>query len=169
LRKLAEALGVEVGDLFQKGQATLWSDEKPLRRQTFGYVDARQGLDAYCADWERRIEEGGLDDCAIEDFMDTALALLPVTDIAAQHEVSELARAAGHVPSEDEQKRKELLAQSEIRKANGRYVVLFAKVGKALASRIEEATNEPSPAETNVVRLQEVRDRVMDVQKRAAG
>jgi len=166
-RGVAVALGVPIEELLPKAQAPLWSDEKPLRRQTFGYVDARRGLDEYCADWEQRIAEGDLDDRAIEDFMLTALGLLPVMDIAVQSEVSELARAS-YVPS-DEQKRKELLAHSEIRKANRRYLAVFAKVAKALTRKIEEETSEPSSAETNVVRLQEVRDRAMDVQKRATG
>lgn len=167
LGKLARAMGVEISDFFPKAQTALWSDDEPKRQQTFGYVEARQSLDEYCAVWERRLAEGDLDHRAIEEFMVTGLGLLPVMDIAVQTELDELARSAGHVIS-DERERHELLAQSEIRKANQRYLAVFSEVTKILKSKIEEKPNETPHAETNVVRLQEVRDRLMDTQKKWA-
>jgi transcriptional regulator with XRE-family HTH domain len=153
LVKLAGALGVGVADLFPKAEAPLWSGESPgWRRDAFAFWEARESLENYCEHWEKLLGEDCLDDRAIEEFFLTGEGWLPVLDVALSAEIN----ASG---ADNKQIR------TEIGKANRRYLELFSKITKVLLNRLEEGS-----AASNVVRLQEVRDRAAArLPKRAVG
>ena len=159
--KLAEALGVEVGDLYpKKAQAPLpLEDEK---RGPFDFKEARDGLERYCARWERILAENELDDRDVEEFFATADGWIAVLDVAVRAEIDELHRATGLVGSE-------LFAESEIRQANLRYHDVFSGFVEVLRRRDDKILADPTSAGANVVRLQEVRERLVGMQNEAAG
>ena len=161
LEKLASALGVGVADFFPKAQPPLWSAEPPERRP-FDFREARESLESYCEHWEQRFAAGGLDDRALQEFFIAGHGWIPVMDIALRAELSELRRTTGL-------KGDELLARSEIRQANKRYLDVFSSFVKVLRRMQGEARDEPIPSESNVVRLQEARERLIGMQNEAAG
>ena len=158
LRKLAGGLGVEVADLFPKAEAPLWSDESTDRRvdPSFTFREVRESLERYCQRWEKLLANGELDDRAIEEFLATGNGWLPALDVALSAEIS-AAEAAGEQ------------GPTEIGKANRRYLDLFSEMMKILRRRIEEGRDKHPDTHTNVVRLQEARERFARLPNRAVG
>lgn len=153
LAKIAQALEVEVGDLFPKAEAPLWSDEPLGRRSSaFSFQEARESLERYCERWENLLSEGKLDGQVLDEFFITAEGWLPILDIALSAEIAEKA-ATGAQPS------------TEIGRVNRRYLKLLSKIADTLANQIEEGPEElskllPTMLPPNVVRMQEYRDRL---------
>jgi transcriptional regulator with XRE-family HTH domain len=168
LEKLAEALDIELADLFRgyalpKAQKPLWSDEPERERLYFNFREAREQLEEYCRRWEQRISKNGLDDRAIEDFMSAGQGFIPVLDIALRAELHELRRVDGLEGSE-------LLQHSEIAQANDRYLAVFSEIAQALGSLVEAAGASAAP--DNVVRIEEAqktRKRLADLPAQAVG
>ncbi len=160
LEKLAAALGVELGDFFPKAQAPL-----PLKegeRGHFSFKEAREGLDKYCEHWEQLLAKNELDDRAMEEFFVTGDGWIPVMDVALRAELGQLRRTSGIEVSE-------LLAKSEIAQANQRYLDVFSAVVEEIRGKYDQIPAEPAAIETNVVRLQEVRERLIGMQSKAVG
>jgi transcriptional regulator with XRE-family HTH domain len=157
-RAVAEVLGVPIEELLPKVQAPLWSDEPHEERHYFNFREAREQLEEYCEQWEQRISKNGLDDRAIEEFMSAGQGFIPVLDIALRAELHELRRLTGLEGSE-------LIKRSEIAKANDRYLDVFSEIAKALR-RLVEAAGVPA---SNVVDLEEARERLADMPRRAVG
>ncbi len=163
LAKLADALGVEVGDFFPKAQSRLpLSFEGAGGRDVFDFGEARECLEGYCERWERLLAADELDDRAVEEFFATGVGWIPVMDIALRAELNELRMTTGL-------KGDELLARSEMARANRRYLDVFSSFVKVLRRTHGEIPAEPIPAETNVIRLQEVRDRLVGMGNEAVG
>ena len=187
LQKIADALGVGVADFFPKAEAAevpLWSDEPP-RRGAFNFKEARESLEGYCAHWEQMLADGSIDndplidhsaleeflpgtddnvidDRALEEFCVVGAGWIPMMDIALRVELEELRAATGLDGDE-------LLGRSDIAQANKRYLDLFSEIVKILRRRIEEGFGETAATEPNVIRLQEVRDRLAGMQRQAVG
>ena len=160
LAKLARAFSLEIPDLFPKAQAPLpLEDEK---RGPFDFKEAREGLERYCERWEQILAENGLDDRAVEEFFATADGWIAVLDVAVRAEIDELHRATGLVGSE-------LFAESEIRRANLRYQDVFSGFVEVLRRGHGKIPADPTSAGANVVRLQEVRERLVGMQNEAVG
>ena len=154
LEKLAAALGAEVADFFPKAEAPLWSGDIVGRRSSaFSFEEARESLERYCERWENLLSEGDLDNKALDEFFTTADGWLPLLDVALSAEIAEKA-ANGDQP------------RTEIGRANRRYLKVLSRVADALANRIEEGHEELLAVPSNVIRLQEHRERLP---KRAVG
>jgi len=164
LQKIAEALSVEISDLFPK-EAPLWSDKTP-RAGAFNFREAREELEKYCLHWERRLAEDDLNDQAIDEFLATGVGWIPVLDIALQAEEAMLRAAAEHRQEGDNGN---LLKQSEIWQADKRYLNLFSEVAKVLMTKRPELPADLASVETNVVSLQEARERTAGIRKRMVG
>lgn len=165
LQKIAEALGVEISDLFPNVEAPLWSD-KVSRAGAFNFREAREELEKYCQRWERRLAEGDLNDQAIDEFLATGVGWIPVLDIALQAEEAMLRAAAEHRQEGDNGN---LLKQSEIWQADKRYLNLFSEIAKVLTRKRPELPADLATVETNVVSLQEARERTAGIRKRMVG
>ncbi len=161
LVKLANALDVDVADFFPKAEAPLWSDEPPTEGPTFNFREARDHLEEYCERWDHLIANGRLDSRHVEEFFVTGEGWIPVLDIALRAELDELRQATGLRGSA-------LLARSEIAQANERYLGVFSELGRVL-SRISNSLGEHTSADTNVVRLEEYRERLAGMQREAVG
>ncbi len=83
-------------------------------------------------------------------------------DVALRAELGQLRRTSGIEVSE-------LLAKSEIAQANQRYLDVFSAVVKEIRGKYDQIPAEPAAIETNVVRLQEVRERLIGMQSKAVG
>jgi transcriptional regulator with XRE-family HTH domain len=153
LARIAGALGVEVADLFPKAEAPLWSYEAQERRHhpVFSFEEARGALERYCDSWEEIISINELDDRAISEFLVTGQGWLPMLDIALEAEM----RARGLTDGD-----------TEIGKVNRRYLDLFSKVIDVFKDRVDAHAGAHPMALSNVVHLQEVRDRAL---KKAVG
>ncbi len=165
LQKIAEALGVEISELFPKVEAPLWSDKAPASG-AFNFREAREELEKYCAHWEWRLSEGNVTDEALNEFVMTGLGWIPVLDIALQAEEVMLMAATGQ---HREGGNGNLLKKSEIWKADKRYLDLFGEIVKLLAPRRPELSADLASVETNVVSLQEARERTAGIRKRMVG
>jgi transcriptional regulator with XRE-family HTH domain len=152
LEKLANALGAGVADFFPKAQAPLWSHEQSEWRP-FIFHEARVNLEEYCKRWERLVSEGKLDDTSIRQFFETGQGWLPMLDVALRAELDGLRSTTGL-------KGRELLARSEIAQANKRYLKLFGKVVELFEGVRSGILDDPETPETNVIRLEEVRERL---------
>lgn len=154
LERLAAALGVEVADFFPKAEAPLWSGETPVRRSSaFSFEEARESLERYCERWEDLLASGELDNKALDEFFTTAEGWLPMLEVALSAEIAEQA-ADGDQP------------RTEIGHANRRYLKLISRVADTLANRLEEGEEDLLAVTSNVIRLQEYRERLP---KRAVG
>jgi transcriptional regulator with XRE-family HTH domain len=105
--KLAEGLGVEIGDLYpKKAQAPLPLDAPvggagslklsltdviaDLRRTTtrhVGFSEVQQALDGFCEAWEKRLAEGNFDKAAIEEAGRTIKFFWPAVTATADAEM----------------------------------------------------------------------------------
>jgi transcriptional regulator with XRE-family HTH domain len=154
LAKLARAMGAEISDFFPKAEAPLWSGKSPVRRSSaFNFKEARESLERYCERWEGLLSDGELDNKALDEFFTTAEGWLPMLDIALSAEIAEKA-ANGDQP------------RTEIGHANRRYLKLLSSVADTLANRLEDGHEGLLTVTSNVIRLQEYRDRLP---KRAVG
>jgi len=131
-------------------------------RGPFDFKEARDGLERYCERWERILAENELDDRDVEEFFATADGWIAVLDVAVRAEIDELHRATGLVESV-------LFAKSEIRRANLRYLDVFSGFVEVLRRRDDKILADPTSAGANVVRLLEVRERLVGMQNEAAG
>lgn len=163
LEKLAEALDVELAELFKgyamppKAQAPLWSDEAQPERHSFDFREARKWLEEYCARWERRLAERAVDDRAIEEFMATAQGWIPTLEVAVVAEVNELESSGLGWEGDDEGG--ELPRRSEMWQANARYLALFDDMMRMFAAGLND---------DKVVRIDEARDRLKNMPRKAA-
>ncbi len=161
LRKLADALDVSIADLLEsetgKGQGRS-SRERPER--PFNFREARKELEEYCERWEQTVSEGELNEEIVQEFFLTGLNWLPMADIALRAELDGLRRTTAL------EGRRELLARSEIAQAYERYSTLFEKVMEA-AQGIETTTLDDP--ETNVIPLEEYRERLANMPDRMFG
>lgn len=154
LRKLADALGVEVGDLFPKAQARLplevpsseagsltltYSDIiKDLRRTTArheGFHAVQQALDEFCELWETRLAEGDFDKSAIEESGRVIKFFWPAVTAAADAEIMDGMRFAAQ---------EEVLAESKVVPAIRRFQALCKDINSAYREKFL------SPASSNV-------------------
>jgi transcriptional regulator with XRE-family HTH domain len=101
LRKLAEALEVEVGDLFPKAQsrsplqASLTDAIEDLRRTAELYESLhaiQEAMDEYREVWERRLAEGDFDKTAFLEGGRALKAFWPAVTAAADAEVAVMVR-----------------------------------------------------------------------------
>lgn len=154
LTKLAGAFGLEVADLFPKAETPLWSDKPPERRDSgFSFREVGESLECYCERWEKRLAEGGVDDRALDEFLATGEGWLPMLDVALRAE-----REATGLDTRD----------TEVGKANIRYLKVFSQIVEILKSRLVEAPAEAPEANSNVVYLQDAAQRLGRIPKREA-
>jgi transcriptional regulator with XRE-family HTH domain len=159
LRKLADALEVEVGDLFPKAQAPLPLDVpsggdgsltltfndivQDLRRTTArhqGFDQVRQGLNEFCDVWEKRLAEGDFDQAAIDEAGRTINFFWPAVTAAADAEMVEGLRFGSY---------EEVLAEAKVFPAIQRFQALCDEVNRASREQFRNA------ASSNVVWLSE--------------
>lgn len=154
LTKLARAFGVEVADLFPKAEAPLWSDEPSERRHpSFTFVEAKESLERYCERWEKLLDEGAVDDRALEEFLTTMQGWIPMLDVALSAEI----HMKGIVDGD-----------TDIGRANRRYLEVFDRIIPILKSRFNEASRRPDE-ETNVVYLKDALASLDRLPNRAVG
>jgi transcriptional regulator with XRE-family HTH domain len=154
LAKLARAFGVEVADLFPKAEAPLWSDKTPARRSpAFSFEEAREQLERYCERWEKRLDDGAMDDRALEEFLTTMQGWIPMLDIALQAEIHSKGLVNGG---------------TNVGRANRRYLGVFDRILPILRSQLDEASGRPEE-ETNVVYLKDALASLGRLPKRAVG
>ena len=160
LAKLARAFGIEVGDLFPKLEAPLWSHDTS-EQGAFSFREAREGLEEYCDYCESLLEENGPTDRLIAEVYTTAAGWIPVLDVAQSAELDTLRRSTGLKGSQ-------LHAQSELVQVGKRYLSLFNEIARRHAA--ERGDRDAKTDLTNVIDLQEaVNRRASKMQRRAVG
>ncbi len=112
------------------------------------YRPSREGLERYCARWER-ISGDDLDQRAVEEFLQSADEWIPVLADALSSEYLELARTLDAWGTD------ELRAASTLQPAVDRYFELYAKLIKLWETRFAEARPVAAPVIDFQQKLQE--------------
>ncbi len=164
LYKLARALEVGLAELLEdevpKGEAPPSSeptfndalDEERRRTELEeikeSYRPSREGLERYCARWER-ISGDDLDQRAVEEFLQSANEWIPLLADALTSEYLELARTLDAWGTD------ELRAASTLQPAVDRYLELCAKLTKLWETRFAEVRPVAAPVIDFQQKLQE--------------
>lgn len=140
LSKIADALGVEVVELFPKApdrsspQPSLNDALEDLRSTTLrfqGYHAIKKALDEYREQWEKRLAEGDFDKAALDEGGRALKAFWPAVTAAADAEIGEGARW-GVQPEE-------AAAQSVLLPAIQRFQVLCDRVNSTYREKYAPA------------------------------